>query len=126
MQRFVSVLVSVLFLTSISCATGQRAHRDRDLITADEIATVPQADTAYDIIRYLRPNLLQRDTRTTGKTSRPVPALVYLNGARLGTREVLLTITSVGIVEIKYVDGFDAGGKYGFDSAGGVFVITVK
>jgi len=39
---------------------------------------------------------------------------------------MLTTISNIGIVEIKYIDGFEAGGKYGTDSSGGVFLITVK
>jgi hypothetical protein len=118
------IAVLVQFL---SCAgTGGQVHRDRYLITADEIATVEHAATALDIIRYLRPNLLTRDTRRATGASGGMPALVYVNGSRLGFRNMLATITNIGIVEIKYIDGYEAGGKYGTDSAGGVFLITVK
>lgn len=124
-QKLMCMLLIFLVVVSFSCAGGQKARKDRYLITADEITTVRQANTALDIIRYLRPNLLTRDTRrTTGPAA--VPALVYVNGARIGHKSMLSTISNIGIVEIKYIDGFEAGGRYGTDSSGGVFLITVK
>ena len=120
-------LMYLLLILSVwfSCAGGQKARKDRYLITADEIATVQQANTALDIIRYLRPNLLTRDTRrTTGPVA--ISALVYVNGSRIGHKDMLRTISNIGLVQIKYIDGMEAGGRYGTDSSGGVFLITVK
>ncbi|MFQ5864640.1 MAG: hypothetical protein ACE5IW_05355 [bacterium] len=126
MYSFMRMFLIVIFVALIGCASGQRVHRDRYLITADEIATVQQAETVWDIIRYLRPNLLTRDTRRSTGASGGMPALVYLNGSRVGFKNMLKTISNVNVVEIKYIDGFEAGGKYGADSAGGVFLIKVK
>ena len=126
MQRFPCTLLLVLFMISLNCAGGQSARKNRYLIKADEIATVQQAATVHDIIRYLRPNLLTRDTRRATGASSAMSALVYVNGSRIGHKEMLHTISNIGVVEIKYIDGYEAGGKYGADSSGGVFLITVK
>ena len=53
-------------------------------------------------------------------------ALVLINGSRAGYKDRLHTIPSMDIIEIKYLDSIEAGGKYGFTSGGGVFLITVK
>jgi hypothetical protein len=39
---------------------------------------------------------------------------------------MLRTISNIGLVQIKYIDGMEAGGRYGADSSGGVFLITVE
>ncbi len=125
-QKLLCMLVILSFVGSFNCATGKKAHTDRYHITTEEIATVHQADTAWEVIRYLRPNLLSRDTRRSAGTAAPVSALVYINGARIGHKDMLKTISNVGIIDIKYIDGLSAGGKYGTDSSGGVYLITVK
>lgn len=126
MYKSFRLFLALLIIWSLGCAAGQRAHRDRYLITADEIASVPQAETAWDVIRYLRPNLLDRDTRRTTGVSGGMPALVYINGSRSGFKRELKNISSAALAEIKYIDGYEAGGRYGQDSAGGVFLITTK
>lgn len=124
MQRCIVLFMLLLLILTLNCAAGQRAHRDRYLITQDEIATVPQAGSVFDIIRYLRPNLLSRETMRAKGASGGMPALVYVNGSRVGFQDMLQSISSAGVIQIKYIDGFEAGGKYGPDSAGGVFLIT--
>jgi 6-phosphogluconate dehydrogenase (decarboxylating) len=53
-------------------------------------------------------------------------ALVFINGARAGYKDRLRTIPAMDIIEIKYLDSIEAGGKYGFTSGGGVFLVIVE
>jgi len=120
-------LVTVVLLSSCippSYIVDQK--RDRYRITEEEIKSVPQADTAWDVLEYLRPNLLTRDRRRHVGFTGGMDALVFINGARAGYKDRLRTIPAMDIIEIKYLDSIEAGGKYGFTSGGGVFLVIVE
>ena len=126
MRRYIFVFLIILLAEFIGCAgTGKRgARRDRYLITTDEIATVPQADTAWDVIKLLRPGLLERDTRRHVGMSAGMPSLVFVDGMRIGYKTRLQSIAAINILEIRYIDGIEAGTRYGTDAAGGIFFVT--
>jgi hypothetical protein len=120
-------LVTVLLLSScIPPSYIDDQKRDRYRITEEEIKSVPQADTAWDVLEYLRPNLLTRDRRRHVGFTGGMDALVFINGARAGYKDRLRTIPAMDIIEIKYLDSIEAGGKYGFTSGGGVFLVIVE
>ena len=116
-------LCNILFSCYTQGIDGER--RDRYHITQKEIRSVPQAETAWEVLEFLRPNLLTRDRRRHVGFTRGMEALVYINGARAGYKSRLHTIPAMDIVEIKYLDSIEAGGQYGFSSGGGVFLITM-
>ena len=120
-------LVTVVLLSScIPPSYIDDQKRDRYRITEEEIKSVPQADTAWDVLEYLRPNLLTRDRRRHVGFTDGMNALVFINGARAGYKDRLRTIPAMDIIEIKYLDSIEAGGKYGFTSGGGVFLVIVE
>lgn len=120
-------LVTVVLLSScIPPSYIDDQKRDRYRITEEEIKSVPQADTAWDVLEYLRPNLLTRDRRRHVGFTGGMDALVFINGARAGYKDRLRTIPAMDIIEIKYLDSIEAGGKYGFTSGGGVFLVIVE
>jgi|TARA_B110000438_G_C15800990_1_gene645166 hypothetical protein len=120
-------LVTVLLLSScIPPSYIDDQKRDRYRITEEEIKSVPQADTAWDVLEYLRPNLLTRDRRRHVGFTGGMDSLVFINGARAGYKDRLRTIPAMDIIEIKYLDSIEAGGKYGFTSGGGVFLVIVE
>ncbi|MBT7895499.1 MAG: hypothetical protein HN564_00720 [Flavobacteriales bacterium] len=120
-------LVTVVLLSScIPPSYIDNQKRDRYRITEEEIKSVPQADTAWDVLEYLRPNLLTRDRRRHVGFTGGMDALVFINGARAGYKDRLRTIPAMDIIEIKYLDSIEAGGKYGFTSGGGVFLVIVE
>ena len=126
-QLTILVLTGFVMLLS-SCYTGtgsNQQRRNRYHLTTDEIKSVPQADTAWEVLEFLRPNLLNRDKRRHVGFTDGMDALVYINGARAGYKNRLHTIPAMDILEIKYLDSIEAGGKYGFSSGGGVFLITM-
>lgn len=128
MRNLIQIVLIILLAYLIGCASNRvgMVRKDSNSIYANEIKTVPQANSAWEIIRILRPNLLNRDERRQIGISNVIPALVYVNGARIGSKERLKDIPNLGIVEIKYITGIEAGAQYGRDSSGGVFVITIK
>ena len=119
-------LVTVVLLSSCIPPYIDDQKRDRYRITEEEIKSVPQADTAWDVLEYLRPNLLTRDRRRHVGFTGGMDALVFINCARAGYKDRLRTIPAMDIIEIKYLDSIEAGGKYGFTSGGGVFLVIVE
>ena len=96
-------LVTVVLLSSCIPPNINDQKRDRYRITEEEIKSVPQADTAWDVLEYLRPNLLTRDRRRHVGFSDGMNALVFINGARAGYKDRLRTIPAMDIIEIKSV-----------------------
>ena len=81
-----------------------------DRITSVEIEASSGAQTAYDLIRRLRPRWLQAGTTGSiggGRVAQQV-LLVYLDGNRLGTMESLRTLSASGIKSMQYYDAVRA------------------
>jgi hypothetical protein len=81
-----------------------------DRITSVEIEASTGAQTAYDLIRRLRPRWLQAGPTGSiggGRVSQQV-LLVYLDGNRLGTAEALRTLSASGIKSMQYYDAVRA------------------
>ena len=128
MRKIIGFVLVVLIAGCLACAGtgGQRVHRDRYVITMAEIAGMKQANSAWDLVRLLRPGLLERDQRRYVGMMPRVTALVYVNGTRAGFKNQLQNIANLNIVEIRYIDGIEARTRYGSDSAGGVFMVTIR
>lgn len=125
MRISLSIILIIVLAGIIGCAgTGGGGTRgDRYIMTADEIRTVPQADSAWEVIRLLRPGLLERDKRRHVGMSAGMPSLVFVDGMRVGYKERLQSIAAINILEIRYIDGIEAGTRYGTDAAGGIFFV---
>ena len=125
MRISVGIILIIMLAGMIGCAGtgGEGTRRDRYFITADEIKLVPQADSAWEVIRLLRPNLLERDKRRHVGMSAGMPSLVFVDGMRIGYKDRLQSIAAINILEIRYVDGIEAGTRYGTDAAGGIFFV---
>jgi hypothetical protein len=119
------------------------------LVQADLEKT--KADNVYDAIAKLRPEFLRghgdqtsfikqsvvdkRDRNSSpppsGSTGGAVltaqtPVRAYRDNARLSGVDDLRQMPIVGIAEIRYIPGPEAGVKYGTDHAGGVILIKSK
>ena len=132
-RSFVPVM---LLLLLVACAGRPRAsERDRNLIRADEIATV-QVSTAYDVVARLRGEFLKSRgtvTRAPGRaTDRTITVeqpriTVFLDGVEAGpVEQTLYLIPASEVVEIRLYRAADAVTKYGSRHAGGVIEVTTK
>jgi hypothetical protein len=116
-RTFASAAVTALLLLYVpACASsgGTAPSKVResspDRITSVEIDAQAGAQTAYDLIRRLRPRWLQSGTTGSiggGRVTQQV-LLVYLDGNRLGTAEALRTLTASGIKSMQYYDAVRA------------------
>jgi hypothetical protein len=127
MGRNIFLSMFVLFVGLAACSTNRQVvHKDRYIISSEEIAMVPGAQNAYEIVRMLRPSLLERDKARYSGLTPPLDALVYVNNSRVGPKKKLLGIANMGIMQIKYVDGIEATTRYGTDASGGIFFVLIK
>ena len=95
----------------------------RNIITAEEISQINESN-AYDVIRNLRPHLLNyRGVRGKNVMIKPV---VYLNNVKYGDIQSLYNIPAMNIKEIKFLSPTDATTLFGIGHMGGAFVVTTK
>jgi len=104
-----------------------------NFITEDEIKAAPGTlSNAYELVSQLRPALLQvritpgMNTVRTPDQATSLP-IVFSDGRRLGSIDMLRSVPRIDIKEIRYVNAADARGKYGDGMPGGVLqVVTNK
>jgi len=126
-MRRIAIVVAAL-LTMAACAGPKSRHvapKDRNLITADEIARA-NASNAYEIVERLRPAFLR--TRGAESLQNPTPPtpIIYLDGMRYGTLQTLASVPAIGILSIQYMNAIDATQRYGFGHEGGALLITTR
>lgn len=123
-RRSLLVLATAMAACS-SNPSGDTPSRQRDLITAEEIAAINVA-TAFDVVRQLRPEFLRsRGTMSLRETGGEY-AVVYMNGMRMGGPEQLHQIRASDVETIRYISATDATTRWGTGHTGGVIEVTVK
>jgi hypothetical protein len=97
----------------------------RSVILANEIAG-SGASTAYDAIRALRPEWLQRRQSHYGQTQAEATIPVYLGNQLLGTLDELSTISAQNVKEIRRYDAAQATLLWGPGNAEGAIQVITK
>jgi len=138
-----SARILLLALTMAACATGTGAvspqdpapaRRDRNLITAEELASETEM-TAYDAIRHLRPEMLtargaglSQGTLTPGANASDAgQIMVYLNDGKMpGGIADLRTLPISGIKEIRFLTSADATQRFGTGNTAGAIVLSTR
>ena len=127
-----------LFITSIvigvACAPSQQAEsatrptrpprRSHVLISREELAATTALD-ALEAVRMLRPDWLTGRGVTTMRGEVP-QLLVYLDGQRMGSRQILSQFAIGMIGEIRYYSAPDATQRWGTGHAGGVIEVVSR
>lgn len=104
--------------------TGKTPPRVRNMITADEIASVNAAN-AYEVIKRLQPSFLKtRGVMTHGMTA-PTP-IVIVDGAPYGELSALYNVSASTIESIQYLDALEATQRFGREGGAGAILITTK
>ncbi len=128
----------LLIIVSIGCSSmsGRKSVQgNRNLILAEEIErSEGRLYTAHDVIRVLRPNLLDYSVMTNisirlteDRNLAPIEDSVFLDGVYLGNAESLTYVPTESIVKIQYLRPLEAASRYGlFTKGGGAFEITTK
>ena len=119
-------LALVLGCASASGGGGTAQTGDRNVITAEEIASVPSANL-YDLIEKLRPNMLRsRGPQSLGGTAPSEYPDVYMDGRRYGDVSSLKSIVSSQVGRVRYYGSSEAAAKFGMINSSGVIEVTTK
>jgi hypothetical protein len=133
MRALYGVTLALLLLTA-GCAPGaaERAgdsaapRADRNLITAEEIASAERAGSAYDVVRALRPNWLRGRSPGTVQNPGGGAVVVYVDDLRVGGVEHLRSLPSNTISSMRYLDSGNATTRFGTGHMGGAILVAVR
>ena len=127
MRKLAIAVAAIVSLAACSqqptSGTTKVAPKNRNLITADEIANVNVSD-AYQLIQQLRPNFLRTQGGVSTHNDAPPVPLVYVDGVATGDVTNLRNVPAAGIVSIEYLNGMMATQRYGTIAGGGAILIT--
>ena len=136
MQYYNVLLLLMILNIGCSSTSGEKLVRgSRYVIIQEEIEHSGMGmTTAYDVIRFLRPTLMERSSRRdlsllhvqNDGTIIPIEDSVYLDGVYLGKVQSLFSIPTEMIGEIQYLKPSEAQIQYGVSEGGGVFKISTK
>lgn len=130
-----AALVTLLGL-SIAALGGPRQlhaqHRQRNVLTADEIATDKESiTTAYEAVQRLRPlwlhpHDLQRMPGTSTQQIQVAPIKIYVNDFNVGDVDLLKTIPAETIFEMRWLSQNETASRYGPTDGQVAIVVTLK
>ena len=105
-------------------APSRMERRSNALITRDELGKSTARD-ALTAVRSLRPDWLRGRGATSLQAGVP-EVVVYMDGQRVGTADVLSQFATVHIKEMKYFGATEATQRWGTDHSGGVIEIVTR
>lgn len=121
-----SLLFVALLAVVSACGHRSQAEEPRpqtNVLTREEMAGI-SLPTAYDAVERLRPRFLR--PRATGGGPATAYPVVYIDGVRRGTLEVLRSVATSSVLEIRYLSAADATTRYGLDVQGGVLDVKLS
>jgi len=120
-------ILSAMLVALAACSTtgGPRVAQTRNVITAEEVASV-NVGTAYEVIEQLRPQFFQSRGPSSIRSNTPATPIVYVNGVRYGEIESLTSIRAMDVEEIRLLSASDATTRYGTGHVGGVIEVRTK
>lgn len=126
MMRRTPCLVLLAFLVAACASSGSgRSLGSRNVITESEIASV-NVGTIYEVVQQLRPHFLQGRGQSSIQDPGSSAPVVYVNGVRYGSPDVLRSLRSMDVREIRYLSASDATTRYGTGHVGGVIEVTTR
>jgi hypothetical protein len=128
MRRCLFILAALLLWNCAASNGNQKPRSLRYVITEEEIVN-SGATNVLDAIQQLKPEWLLQGQRRGVKSvnvsdsSEPV---VYVNNARYGGVESLVNISTLNVLEIRFLQPSEATTRFGTGHAGGAFLVKVK
>lgn len=128
MFRTLSVTIFAVLLSACASSGGQRdgsSAPDRNLITAEEIASVSARD-AYEIVQRLRPDWLRTPMDRSARFGTVIG--VYYNNNRVGEIESLRSIEATGVRSMRFLDAAQARAlpSQGMQHMAGAIVVSTR
>jgi hypothetical protein len=125
-MRTMLSIAALVVLAGCSAGTGgtEAPRLRRDLITRGQIEEMNATD-AFDVVQRIRPEFL-RQRGQSSITGGEQLAVVYVDGVRRGGPEILRTLRTNEVEEIRFVSGTDATTRYGTDHGGGAIEVKSR
>lgn len=107
-------------------------HRQRNVLTADEIALEKESiTTAYEAVQRLRPlwlhpHDLQRMPGQSSEMIQVAPIKIYVNDFDVGDVDLLKTIPAETIFEMRWLSQNETASRYGPTDGQVAIVVTYK
>jgi TonB-dependent Receptor Plug Domain len=118
-------LVTLMASPALAQKAGKKHSGNRNVLTAEEIASRPGATTAYDLVVSLRPNwLITRGVHSGEANGNDI--VVYVDGVAWGGPDQLDRVRVDQIQEMRFLSAGDATMKYGTGNPAGAIEITTK
>lgn len=100
------------------------ARRSNVVITQQELRESAARD-AYQAVQMLRPDWLRGRGAST-LAGAPPDIVVYLDGQRLGNKNMLAQLTTNGIKEVRFYNAGDATQRWGTGHSAGVIEVLTR
>jgi len=119
-------------VAAVACASSKNqrasgpASSDRNVITEEEIRTIP-ASNLYELVQKVRPNMLRSRGQSSlgGSTVSDYP-VVFVDGRSYGDVGSLRSLIPSQVSMVRYYDASDAAGKFGTINGSGVIDVTTR
>lgn len=125
LARLLVVLLTVVSLHACASSGSRTAPKQRNLITAEEFATLNVMD-AYEVVEKLRPEFLRSRGVGSLRSRQPDLPVVYIDGVRAGGLGELRRVPRTVLAEISYLAAADATTRYGIDHVGGAILVVTN
>jgi hypothetical protein len=119
---------AVLALSSCGATSGgagSPAGGDRNLLTAEQLSTMHNAD-AFQAVSRLRPAWLLVRGSGSLERSRSDGVRVYVDRILQGGVEALRAIAVQTVEQLRFLDGRDATTEFGTNHGGGAILVTTR
>lgn len=117
------VIVPAVAILATACASGGqtsgRSGGNRNVITAEEMASLGGLGDVYDAIQRLRASWF----RTRSGTTAPV---VVVDNVRAGDLEMLRSISTQNVQQLRYISPSDATTRWGTGYTGGAIEVIMR
>ena len=128
-------LLALLALAACSSSSGATKSAEspespaatrasRDVITRAQIEATPSQD-AFELVQRLRPEFLRERGVSSITRGRALP-VVYMDGVRRGGPEMLRTVRSNEIEEIRFISATDATTRWGSEHTAGAIELKMR
>ena len=119
-------IAALVVLAGCSAGSGgtEAPRLRRDIITRGQIEEMNATD-AFDVVQRVRPEFL-RQRGQSSITGGEQLAVVYVDGVRRGGPEILRSLRTNEVEEIRFVNGTDATTRYGTDHGGGAIEVKSR
>jgi len=125
-RLYLFALASAIACASGGAGTSAAPRVDRNVITEQEIQSVPSS-SLYDLIEKLRPHFLRSRGATSISTAGVSEcAVVYVDGRSYGDIGSLRSIVANQVSEVHYYDATSAAQRFGMINGSGVIEVTIK